>query len=144
MPSPAYALDGDPLLIAVPRPRPKEVLIMLQTPIPHPPARERTYPSLPRRNAPAIASLVCTILFPLAFYATPAWNIWTHFAPMPEWLGTLTAAGLTLLPAATILLAIVGLVRSFTRLQLRHTRWQAVVGLIFGIMWALGAYFFFG
>src|SRR5262249_28081336 len=71
------------------------------------------------------------------------WNIATHFAPMPNWLGTLIGFGLTVLPAIAIMFAFVGLVRSFTQPQLRGSRWQAIVGLIFGMIW-VGGYFLIG
>ena len=114
---------------------------MMRIPAPTPSLRERaTYSGPPAHNAAAIFSLVCAIAWPLIVFATPAWNITTRFAPMPNWLGTLGAFGLSILPVAAIILAIVGLVRSFTQPQLRRSRWQAIVGLIFGVMWA-GGYF---
>jgi hypothetical protein len=114
---------------------------MLQLPVPSPPRPDHaSYSGPPDHNVAAIFGLICAIVWPLGIYVTPLWNIATHFAPMPNWLGTLIAFGLTLLPAAAVILAIVGLVRSFTQPQLRGSRWQAIVGLIFGIMW-VGGYF---
>jgi hypothetical protein len=118
----------------------KEVPAMLQTPISPSPTPHVIYADPGRHNVAAIASLVCAILFPLTLYVSVGWNVWTHFAPEPDWLGTLIALWLTVLPAATILFGGVGLVRSFTRPQLRRSRWQAIVGLIFGVMW-IGGYF---
>lgn len=114
---------------------------MMQIPGPSPPRREHaSYSDPPDHNVAAIFGLICAIVWPLIVYATPLWNIATHFAPMPQWLGLLIGFGLTALPAAAIMLAIVGLVRSFTQPRLRRSRWQAIVGLIFGVMW-VGGYF---
>lgn len=116
---------------------------MLRTPLSSAPGDGRTYSGPPTRNVAAIAGLICAIAWPLIVYATPLWNIATHFAPMPQWLGFLISLGLTALPAATVILAVVGLARSFTQPQLRRSRWQAIVGLIFGMMW-VGGYFLIG
>jgi hypothetical protein len=117
---------------------------MMQIPAPSPPRREHEnysdYSDPSDHNVAAIFGLICDIVWPLIVYATPLWNIATHFAPMPQWLSVLISFGLTLLPAAAIMLAFVGLVRSFTQPQLRRSRWQAIVGLIFGVMW-VGGYF---
>jgi len=87
------------------------------------------------RNAAAITSLVCAILWPLCLAVTPLWNWRTGFAPMPSWIGTFTGLFLTTLPPLGLISGGVGLVRSFTRPLLRRTHWQAIVGLIFGLMW---------
>jgi hypothetical protein len=117
---------------------------MMQLPVPSPARPEHaSYSGLPDHNVAAIFGLICAIAWPLIVYATPLWNSATHFAPIPNWLGTLLSFGFTVLPAATVIFAIVGLVRSFTQPQLRSSRWQAIVGLIFGIMW-VGGYFLFG
>lgn len=114
---------------------------MMQIPAPSSAPREHAPSSgPPAHNTAAIFSLVCAILWPLVVYATPLWNIATHFAPIPQWLHVLIGFGLTALPAAGIILAIVGLVRSFTQPQLRRSGWQAIVGLIFGLMWLGGIF----
>jgi hypothetical protein len=114
---------------------------MMQIPVPSPPRPEHaSYSGAPDHNVAAIFGLICAIAWPLSVAVTPLWNVTTHFAPMPHWLGALLAFGVTTLPAAGIIVAIVGLVRSFTQPQFRGSRWQAIVGLIFGIMW-VGGYF---
>lgn len=117
---------------------------MMQTPTPSPPLREHvTYSEPPARNGAAIVSLICAILWPLIVFSIPVWNIATHFAPTPSWLGTLIGFSLAVLPLAGVILATIGLVRSFSLPQLVHSRWQAIVGLIFGVMW-VGGYFLLG
>ena len=117
---------------------------MLQTPTSHPPgSRPSISADFPRHNAPAIASLICAILWPLVVFSVPVWNIATHFAPTPNWLGTLVGFSLAVLPIAGVILATIGLVRSFSQPQFVHSRWQAIVGLIFGVIW-VGGYFLLG
>jgi uncharacterized membrane protein (DUF441 family) len=116
---------------------------MLQTPTSHPPGRRSITADFPRHNAPAITSLTCAILWPLVVFSVPVWNIATHFAPTPNWLGTLIGFSLAVLPLAGVILATIGLVRSFSQPQFVHSRWQAIVGLIFGVIW-VGGYFLLG
>jgi hypothetical protein len=114
---------------------------MRQRPVPAPPRPEHaSYSAPPDHHGAAVVGLICAIAWPLGFFATLLWNRAAHFAPMPNWLLTLIGLGGTTLPAATVMFAVVGLVRAFTQPQLRGSRWQAIVGLIFGIMW-VGGYF---
>lgn len=116
---------------------------MLQPPFPSTPAYHARYTEPSTHNGAAILSLICAILWPFSFLITPFWNAQTQFAPMPDWLGTLLSFGFTLLPLVGIVSAVIGLVRSFTRPRRQPSRWQAIVGLIFGLMW-IGAYFLIG
>jgi hypothetical protein len=114
---------------------------MMPVPAPPRPSGPDTPPVLApytppsERNAAAITSLICAILWPLCFSITPVWNATTNFAPVPEWVGTLVAFSLIILPPLGLITAVVGLVRSFSRPLLHRTHWQAIVGLIFGLMW---------
>jgi hypothetical protein len=107
------------------------------------------------RNAAAITSLVCAILWPLILVAVLLWNA-SHctttdtgtyicsYSPTdatPTWFSTLTGFFLIILPPVGIFSSILGLVRSFTRPLLRRTRWQAIVGLIVGLTWLAATQF---
>ena len=117
--------------------------MLQQPPISRTPAYHARYVEPSTHNGAAMLSLVCAILWPLSYLIIPFWNAQTHFAPMPDWLGTLLAFGFTSLPFIGFVSAVIGLVRSFTRPRLQPSRWQAIVGLIFGLMW-IGAVFLIG
>jgi hypothetical protein len=97
------------------------------------------------RNAAAITSLVCAILWPLVLLAVLLWNAshctttyictYTPTNATPTWFSTLTGFFLIVLPPVGIISGVLGLVRSYTRPLLHGTRWQAIVGLLFGLMW---------
>jgi hypothetical protein len=119
-------------------------MAMMQIPAPTPPLRERaTYSNPPTHNVAAVVSLICAILWPLTGLIPMLWDVVTTSAPGPQWWQPIFSITFGALPYVAVIAGVVGLVRSFTQPQLRRSRWQAIIGLIFGLMWVVAQIFVF-
>lgn len=100
-----------------------------------------------RRNRTATLSLMCGVVWPLTILVPALFNLLTGGPKLPgptlpDPLVLALQAGFAVLPPIGIIAGAIGLYRAHAQPALRHSRWQAITGLVLGCLWLVGIFVF--